>query len=309
MKKISIVLLTALVVFNSSCLKDKNFEDQIVGIKNPGNAYPGVGFNLEGNVNFKRTVGFEISSSPQTLDPNAVTVGLYLGTAATKDVHVKVAYDPTILDDYNTQNGTSIQELDAALYTIATTDLVIPAGKQSVAISITIPSTVNISPDNTYGIGFKIISVDAGYTIAANMTKTLVEVVIKNQYDGEYTSNGYFYHPALPRAITERAKTMYTMTATSCAVELGDLASSGYFAILDVDPVTNDITIVDYPGSISTIDFGAGLPDTNPGYTAAWARSAECTNVYDPATKEFKVRYGYMGGTGYRVTEEVIQKN
>ncbi len=309
MKKISIVLLTALVVFNSSCLKDKNFDNQVIGIKDPGASYPGVGFNLDGGVNFKRTVGLEISTSPQVLDPNSMTVGLYLGTVATKDVHVKVAYDPTILDDYNTANGTTILELDPTLYTIATTDLVIPAGKQNASITITVPSTQNISPDNSYGIGFKIISVDAGYTIASNMTKTLVEVVIKNQYDGDYTSNGYFYHPSVPRAITDRAKTLSTMTATSCMVELGDLGSSGYFAILDVDPVTNNITITDYPGSVATIDFGAGLPDTNPGYTAQWARSAECNNVYDPATKSFKVRYGYMGSTGYRVTEEIIEKN
>ena len=78
---------------------------------------------------------------------------------------------------------------------------------------------------------------------------------------------------------------------------------------MDVDPITNNITIRDYPGSVTTIDFGAGLPTTNPGYTPVFTRSAECNNVYDPATKEFKVRYGYMGGTGYRVTEEIIKKN
>ena len=226
---------------------------------------------------------------------------------ADEDIHIKVAVDPTILDDYNTENGTTIPALDADKYTVVT-DAVIPAGQQYAPVKITIPSTMGISADNSYAIGLKIISADAGYVIASNMNKTLVEIVIKNQYDGDYISNGYFYHPSAPRGITDRPKTLATVNATSVWTELGDLGGSGYFAIFDVDPATNKITIRQNPGSVAVVDFGTGLPSTNPGYTAQWANSAECNNVYDPATESFKVRYGYVGGTGYRVTEEIIVK-
>ena len=131
----------------------------------------------------------------------------------------------------------------------------------------------------------------------------------KKHFGGQYTSNGYFYHPSAPRAITDRPKTLEALSENSVKVELGDLASAGYFAIFTVDTLTNNVTISQYPSSVNVVSFGAGLPTTNPGYTPQWSGSANCNNVYDPVNKEFRVRYGYMGGTGYRVTEEIIKLN
>lgn len=308
MKRISFMALAVLLISQTSCLKDKGFDNQEYGIKDPSSASAvGIGFNLLNKTNYKRTVGVLISDQPQQIDGDAVMLALYSSSKADKDIHVKVAVDPTILDDYNTANGTTIPPLSASDYTIVT-DAVIPAGQQYAPVKITIPSTVGISADNSYGIGLKILSADAGYTIASNMNKTLVEVVIKNQYDGDYISNGYFYHPSAPRGITERPKTLATVNATSVWTELGDLGGAGYFAIFDVNPATNAVTVRQYPGSVSIVDFGAGLPTTSPGYTAQWANSSECNNIYDPATESFKVRYGYVGGTGYRVTEEILVK-
>ncbi len=308
MKRISLIAFAAILISQTSCLKDKGFENQEYGIKDPATASAaGVGFNLLNKTNFKKTVGVFISDQPQDIDGDAVMLALYSGSKATKDIHIKVAVDQTILDDYNTENGTSIPALDPADYTIVT-DAVIPAGQQYAPVKITIPSTMSISPDNSYAIALKILSADAGYTIASNMSKTLVEVVIKNQYDGDYVSNGYFYHPSAPRGITDRPKTLATVNATSVWTELGDLGGAGYFAIFDTDPVSNAVTIRQYPGSVAIVDFGTGLPSSNPGYTAQWANSADCNNLYDPATESFKVRYGYVGGTGYRVTEEILVK-
>ncbi|MEO8416647.1 MAG: hypothetical protein ABI472_23480 [Ginsengibacter sp.] len=55
--------------------------------------------------------------------------------------------------------------------------------------------------------------------------------------------------------------------------------------------------------------FTSGLPATNPGYTPQWSGSASCNNTYDPASKTFYVRYGYLGSNGWRVTEEAIKLN
>ena len=55
--------------------------------------------------------------------------------------------------------------------------------------------------------------------------------------------------------------------------------------------------------------FTSGLPTFNPGYVSAWADASKCNNTYDPATKTFYVRYGYLGGNGWRVTEEAIKSN
>jgi len=73
---------------------------------------------------------------------------------------------------------------------------------------------------------------------------------------------------------------------------------------------TNAVTVTAAPGAAGApyTMFSAGLPTSNPGYTAAWTGSAECNNTYDPATKTFKLRYGYLGGTGWRVTEEILTR-
>ena len=132
-----------------------------------------------------------------------------------------------------------------------------------------------------------------------------------NKYEGSYTSNGYFYHPSSPRAISNLVKSILTSGPNSVIVDLGDLGSSGYQAVFTIDPATNNVTITAAPGAAGApyTMFTSGLPDTNPGYTPQWGGSASCNNTYDPNTKTFYVRYGYMGSTGWRVTEEVINMN
>jgi hypothetical protein len=132
-----------------------------------------------------------------------------------------------------------------------------------------------------------------------------------NKYEGTYTSNGYFYHPSSPRAITNLVKSVVTSGPNSVTVDLGDLGSNGYSAVFTIDPATNNVTIAAASGASGApyTMFTAGLPASNPGYTAQWAGSASCNNTYDPAAKTFYVRYGYLGGTGWRVTEEAIKMN
>jgi len=100
------------------------------------------------------------------------------------------------------------------------------------------------------------------------------------------------------------------------------LGTSGYYAVLNVpDPfattVIQPVTITVYPGSISPVEqWNAGLPTTTgvpggPIYTPAplpWGKSALCNNTYNPVTKTFYLRYGYLGASGWRVTEEIIRK-
>ncbi|SDS92336.1 hypothetical protein SAMN05216490_2100 [Mucilaginibacter mallensis] len=142
-------------------------------------------------------------------------------------------------------------------------------------------------------------------------TVTVAPLPAINKYEGPYTSNGYFYHPSDPRAITNLVKSVLTSGPNSVIVDLGDLGSSGYQAVFTIDPATNNVTITAAPGAGGApyTMFTSGLPTTNPGYTPQWAGSAACNNTYDPATKTFHVRYGYLGSTGWRVTEEAITMN
>jgi hypothetical protein len=101
-----------------------------------------------------------------------------------------------------------------------------------------------------------------------------------------------------------------TSGANSVDVDLGDLGGAGYRARFTIDPVTNKVTITPAPGAAggAYTQFDTGLPTTAPGYTPQWAGSGLCNNTYNPVNKTFYVRYGYVGGTGWRVTEEHIKR-
>jgi hypothetical protein len=149
----------------------------------------------------------------------------------------------------------------------------------------------------------------------ASGTKVAYFHIIGNPLAGSYHVDGYLYHPASPRAFTRDGASAFLTPVTdkSLVTELGDLGASGYYAVIAVpDPYAagiQHVTVSVYPGSISPItQFDSGLPTTNPGYTAAWARSGECNNTYDASKKTWFLRYGYTGATGWRVSEEIIKK-
>jgi hypothetical protein len=154
----------------------------------------------------------------------------------------------------------------------------------------------------------------SGYSSASG-TGTVYYYIIGNPLAGKYNVEGYLYHPASPRAFTRTGNSgaLIPVSDKALVTELGDLGGSGYYAVLTVpDPYATTIQKVAvsvYPGSISPVyQWDTGLPSDNPGYTPAWPKSNLCNNTYDPATKTFYLRYGYLGATGYRITEEVIKR-
>lgn len=291
--------MAAGLVMLSSCVKDQDFEDHVYGITDPADGPKGVLFQqsrTSADGQAQATVfSVEGVSTPQTL---TTLVKIVANEAVSSDLHITVALNNGLL------NGTDLVPMNAADYTTSM-DLVIPAGEKYTNLEITIPNAAGIDPGNVYGLGFTITSVDAGYVVAENAKNMVVGIAIKNPWDGTYDAEGYVYHPSAPRAFTE-AKILQTVTANSVSCYWGDLGPSGYVALLTIDPATNKVSISDYTTGIPIEAFDDGLPTTNPGYTPQWDHSAECNNTYDPATHTFYIRMGYMGGTGWRVTEEIL---
>jgi hypothetical protein len=190
MKKVKLIALalTAMVIAGTGCLKDKGFDNNEYGINDPDASAPGVGFNL--GIKYKNTAGINVADTPQVIS-GVVNVSLFSGKPAPADVHVTLQVVPTIVTDYNTANGTTIDIFDQSLFTLSATDVVIPKGTNVALVTVTVPTTVALDPLKTYGIGLKISSADAGYTIASNHDEILVEVGLKNKYDGVYNMKGH----------------------------------------------------------------------------------------------------------------------
>lgn len=188
MKKIisSTLILAALAVSFTGCLKDKGFDNHTYGINDPDTQPPGVGFPKA--VSSKVTVGVELSTTPQTVN-DLVFVNVLAGEPAKTDVNITLTLNDALRTAYNTANSTNILALPPANFNVALS-LTIPAGQRFAQVPLILPSTNTLSPNDTYGIGFTIASVDGGYKIADNFKNLFVEIGVKNKYDGVYRLNG-----------------------------------------------------------------------------------------------------------------------
>jgi len=298
--KLNILIAFAISVLSlTGCLKDDGFDNGEYGIKEPANQPKGVLFqqsrvNADG-IQVPVVSSLESVNTPQTVQ---TLVKIAADAAVTSDLHINIALNSDLL------NGTDLSELDPVYYSMPS-EVVIPAGEKYVEFVVTIPDATIIDPSSVYGIGLTISSVGDGYTIASNSKNIVLGLAIKNQWDGTYEATGYVYHPSVPRPFEEE-KVLATVSANSVSCYWGDLGTSGYVALLTIDPVTNKVSISDYTTGIPIVGFDDGLPTSSPGYTPKWDGSPLCNNTYDPATKTFYLRMGYMGSTGWRVTEEIL---
>ncbi len=229
------------------------------------------------------------------------------------DITVTLGVDPAKMTAYNatvTNPANRYEILPANAYSLPTTPVVIKAGNTlSEIFSITFhPNLIDPSKNYMLPIVIKTITGAPAGVIAASSTGVAYFHLIGNPLAGTYAATGYFYHPSSPRAISA-TKQLSAVDAETLLVELGDLGFAGYQAYLKVD-ANNHVTITAAPGAAGApyTQFDTALPSTNPGYTAAWPGSAASNNTYDPVTKTFYLRYGYLGGSGWRVTEEKLVK-
>jgi hypothetical protein len=263
--------------------------------------------------------GFQyFSGGALILDPSLdedtlnYTVNLGGASAASKDIPVTVALKKSaILDNYSS-DSLKYELMPDSIYKILNTTTTIKAGARVAPFQIKMyPSKIDFSKN--YMLPVEITDA-SGTTISSNYNIIYFHI-IGNPMTGGYSATGYFYHPSSPRSFTNRARTLTAVNASTLTTELGDLGGSGYFADISVDDPFNTtsvqkVTITVHTGSIDPVyAWPTGLPTDNPGYTAAWTGSSMCNNTYDPVTKTFYLRYGYLGANGYRVTEEWIKKN
>jgi hypothetical protein len=282
MRKVTIPsLLFSLLVF-SSCLKEK--------------------YKVEVNDNTARVLTEFTEGGREKLNSLAVDFGTdfievdlaELRILPRSDVksnnEVKIALDPIIITEYNGANMTSFTVPPAAAYSIPATSFTLTASEKKKNIKIRIkPSAI---AGGSYALGLSITQVTDG-EISQLKKDYLVEVKVKNIYEGDYQSDGVrtsYGGPTIGAGITGTfpwsfVKTLATVDAATCELETADGVDLMY---LKVNP-NNSVTISDSPnGGFATSNDGA------------------CT--YNPATKTFTLNYKYFNGAGNlrRMTETLV---
>ena len=308
MKKIVLntIFLATLAIGFAGCLKDKEFEEHQYGINDPDNSAAGVGFPWASSPE-PRIISVNPSTSTQLVE--APTVEIFTGDPAPQDLHVNLVLNPALIAAHNSDpDNDSIFLLAPSQYSIPSLKVTVPKGSRWAPLKINIPTTAGFDFSKVYGLGFTVQSVDEpGYALADNLKNVIVGVNVKNQYDAEYRTTGYFFHPTAPRALDDH-KRLATKSATGLIAPLADLYGSNYYFEFDVSPTNTLINWVargaTNPGTGSGF-FTQDVP--NPGglnpYPAAgsefpgqgpWKHSTY-NNTYNPSTKTFWMHYGYNG--------------
>ncbi|TLU99224.1 BT_3987 domain-containing protein [Dyadobacter luticola] len=293
--KIAGLLLLGMTV--TSCLKDDITLDpdkstNVVEFKNPSSFV-----SPSGSTYSLYSKSFDLADEADY----PITVSYSGAQVAPTDITVTLGVDTAAVTQYNGEQDEAYDAISPDLYTIPAT-VTIPKGQRTAEVLIKLkPAKFDFSKN--YVLPIQIKSVSSGI-ISGNFGTILLGVKAKNIYDAVYTSTGYVYHPSAPRAV-DAEKELVTVSPTTVTVELGDLGGNGYFANLTVNPTTNKVTITAAAGAAGApyTQFDTALPAP---YTAAWPNAAKANNTYDPATKTFYLRYGYMGSNGWRVTEEIL---
>jgi Domain of unknown function (DUF4361) len=150
----------------------------------------------------------------------------------------------------------------------------------------------------SYAIGLSIMEVSNG-EIASLAKDILIEVKVKNDYEGEYHATGerILYNGATvgsgisAAADIDDDKYLYTVDQNTVETDVAELIGQGYM-FLEIDPVTFDVTV-----SPSTL---------NP--TFLLSNNGPCK--YDPSTGTFTLNYKYFNGAGNlrTITETIVIK-
>jgi hypothetical protein len=257
----------------------------------------------------KRTVSVELINTVQVLNmvdvrrdvPNEAELG--------KTMKVVVQDDPGAVSTYNAANGTSFEPIPTALYTVDPSNpkvgtdytVTMAPGEFAKWIRFRLPNALALNLNKSYAFGFTIASADADGKIQGDAKTIVVEVGVKNQWDGVYFMKSKFYlHPtygAFPHYSTDKIE-LHTAGATTmnkyCTIwgeyaqpfpvdASGNLNRFGGLGLQFIlNPATNAVTITDFaPGNTTALVFPAGS-----------------NNRYDPATKTFYINWGYLNAAG-----------
>jgi Domain of unknown function (DUF1735) len=267
----------------SSCLKDKGFEDREYGVKGPDEGRLVTLGDAKSAPDQLTAVALDLVPDVETI--NLVYVTYDADQPADKDITVTLALKPTLISDFNSNNGTSLVEMPANTYTIGGGSLkvTIPKGQRKAYLPITLTKSL-LDLTQAYALGFTIQSCDdPSVTIASNKIDALYNIGLKNKWDGVYRVYGFFSHPTPANTGPFDVSGIHFETTGPTTVGMYHPPSGGgqpfILGFFGVYPVINI-----QPNNSCLVSAAPQVPTTHP---------LGSQSRYDPATKTFYIYYAY----------------
>jgi hypothetical protein len=164
----------------TSCLKDEMSLDpdtstNVIEFKNPSSF-----LSPSGSTYSLYTQAFDLAEE----NDYPITVSYSGAHVAPEDITVTIGIDTAALTQYNNEQHTEYDLIDANLYTLPTS-VVIPKGQRQATVGIKVKSNL-FDFSKAYVLPVKIQSVSSGI-ISGNFGTILLSLNAKNKYDGNYT--------------------------------------------------------------------------------------------------------------------------
>ena len=290
-----IISLLAVVLFATSCLKDKVGEDWTSSLK--GKMYAQIPNN--------GAQTFTIAPIP-TDQEFKFLVNIATDALPTSDITVNFTIDKAAMAAYTAQ----VQAADTSVhwsyelypsFTILDNPVTIKAGTRNAYIHVKVSRADTIRLTGKYMIPITIADASSGVTVAANMQTVLWQLPIANKWEGTYKMKGYILRDPYPDYTGwYKNRTMKLATAGPNSVQITNLlywappsASSSVGGIgnwvitISEASVPNPITLVD------PANAAVKLLSTYP-------------NRYDPATKTIYMSVYWGSGPTNRATTDTL---
>lgn len=183
----------------------------------------------------------------------------------------------------------------ASAYSLVNTDYTLTPDNRTANIRLKVNPSGLVG--DSYAIGLTIQQVSAG-EINQAAKDIVIELKVKNDYEGDYAATGSLTAYAGPDATfpvssvfdIDEDKYLFTIDQTTVETTAGFTAFTGAYMFLKIDPATNDVTV---------------MPSTLGPTFPTLSNNGPCK--YDPNTGIFTLNYKYFNGVGnLRVISETL---
>lgn len=225
--------------------------------------------------------------STQFVDVDLTELRILPRSAMSQSVQVKIAVNNALV------SGAGYSILPAVAYSVLAYDYTLTPTERKTKVRLRVQPSALVG--GSYAIGLSIQEVSEG-EIAQEAKDIVIEVKVKNDYEGDYYASGLrlLYAGAtagsgvVNQFEIDTDKYLYTIDQNTVETDVADLVG-GAWMFLEIDPATYEVTVM--PSTISP--------------TFLLSNDGPCT--YDPATRTFTLHYKYFNASGAlrRITETI----
>lgn len=257
------------------------------------------------DVDFK-AINIDLKSTPQTIDMVDIRRDVPNSKELARTMNVVVKDDPGAVADYNAANGTTFVPIPAGQYTIDASNpligtnykLVMNPGEFAKNIKFTLPNALALDLNKTYAFGFSLTSVDADGHIANEAKKIVVQIGVKNQWDGVYNCTWTNYHPASNPGYTGDVTEVEMRTTGANKVKIFWPLAGAYCAPAVLNGGLSYFGAQEPEYTINTTTNAVTVQNAFSGATTFYTMNGSFNSRWDAASTTFFVKWGYNYDAG-----------